>query len=235
MDWRAEAQRLQQQLEERDIFLAVVAHELRNPMHSLSLQLTVAQLEARKQGAAAVTGRIEKAQEILQRYIEHATLLLDLARVSGGRSAARRPGDLAELLRRLAEDLRAQAQHHGITLQLDLPQHCLVAFDIVAVEHVASNFLVNACLHSGGTTVRLQLKEGADAVSVVVADDGRGIPATDRDRIFGKFERGGRSPNGSGLGLWISRLLAQQLGGSISLEDGPEGGSVFNLRIPLQR
>jgi signal transduction histidine kinase len=233
MDWSEESRRLRAQLEERDDLLALVAHELRNPMHSLSMQLAAAGLEARNSGAIAAVERIKSAQSALKHYIERATLLLDLVRVNGHHTAPAE-GDLAALLRRIGEGHRPLARHHGITLQFALPEACPALFDAVTVEHIVDNLLINACKHSGGSRVLLGLEQQAPDLRITVSDDGRGIPAADQDRIFGKFERGSGAANhtGTGLGLWIVQTLAERIGGSVSLEDHPKGGSVFSLRIP---
>lgn len=234
MDCSEEVLRLQRELEERDNFLAIVLHELRNPMHNLAMQLAAARLEAQRAGASAAAERIQSAQKTLRSYVGHATLLLDLAQTSQ-QGLMPQPGDFSELLRRVAEECRTQAQHHAMTLQLSLPERFPAEFDAVAIEHIISNLLLNACKHSGGTQVLLSLRAHDQWLRISVQDDGKGIPPEDRERIFGKFQRGSRAipRGGTGLGLWIAQLLAERHGGSISLHNDVKGGSVFTLQIPL--
>lgn len=237
MEPEAEIQRLRQALEERDDFLAIVAHELRNPLHTLSLQLAAACKQAESANAATVMERIKAAQATLQRYSEQATILLDLARVSSrGLQLTIQGTDLSALLRDLTAEARVRALHHRIELRVSLPDRCVAETDATAVEHMVENLLINAFKHSGGRTVTLSLQENGSHAVISVADDGKGIPVDEQGRIFGKFARGGAAGhrNGSGLGLWIVRLLSEALGTRISLQDNLNGGSVFIIEIPLK-
>jgi len=234
MDLGAEVLRLQELLAERDDFLSVIAHELRDPLHTLSLQLSAARRQAEDDAPRAVEW-IATAQAALNRYIQHATVLLDLARSGHGYQPNLQAVDLAQMLRRVAADNAARAEHYGLRIEVDAPATCLVQTDAIAVEHVVENLVSNACKHSGCRRLRLGVCESADWVAIMVADDGCGIPPKERERVFEKFERGSDAGQGtgSGLGLWIVRLLAKALGGSITLESEPGRGCVFNLKIPL--
>ena len=237
MEPDAEIERLQQALEERDDFLAIVTHELRNPLHTLSLQLAAACKQAESANVPAVVERLKSVQATLQHYSEQAMVLLELARVNsqGVRLRVQRV-DVATLLSRLAEEEQARALHYQIELLTSLPASCIAEIDPAAVEHMVENLLINAFKHSGGRSVNLSLRETGGHAVIAVADDGKGIPADDQGRIFGKFEHGGAAGrrNGSGLGLWIVRLLSEALGARISLQDNLNGGSVFIIEIPLK-
>lgn len=234
MELSAEILRLQELLAERDDFLSVIAHELRDPLHTLSLQLSAARRQAEADAPRAVEW-IATAQATLNRYIQHAMVLLDLARSGSGYHPNLQAVDLAQMLRRVAADNAARAEHYGLRIEVEAPAACLAQTDAVAVEHIVENLVSNACKHSGCRRLLLSVCESADWLDIMVADDGRGIPPEERERVFDKFERGSNAGQGtgSGLGLWIVRLLARALGGSITLEGGPEGGCVFNLKIPL--
>lgn len=234
MESSEEVLRLQELLAERDDFLSVIAHELRDPLHTLSLQLSAARRQAEADTPRAVEW-IVIAQATLNRYIQNATVLLDLARSGHGYQPHLQLVDLAQVLRRVAADNAARAEHHGLRIEVDAPAACLVQTDAIAVEHAVENLVSNACKHSGCRRLRLGVCESGEWVDIMVADDGCGIPPAERERVFEKFERGNDAGQGtgSGLGLWIVRLLVRALGGSIALESGPEGGCVFNLRIPL--
>lgn len=220
---------------ERDDLLALVAHELRNPLHALSLQLALARAGADSRGEADTAARIAKAQATLARYVDRVTVLLELARLNANAYPLdARPLDLSVLLRTLAESLAQQASFRGVRLELELPAHCAAVTDPLVLEQILDNLLLNAFKHAGAAVVRLRLARlDAGQVEIVVADDGRGIAPQDQQRIFDKFISAGDDRGGSGLGLWIVRKLLAVLGGSIVLASAPEAGSTFTLTIPL--
>lgn len=230
-----EIERLRAALVRRDDFLALTAHELRNPMHALSLQISAARMAAQAVGAADVVSQLARTQQTLSRYITRATSLLDLIRLGAQDYPLNpQPLDLVELLGRIAESLRAESRYHGATMRIELPGNCASHTDPAAVEHIVGNLLSNAFKHSCGTEVRLSLECQPDHALITVADNGIGVSSQDRERIFGKFERGdAKSTTGTGLGLWLSRQLAESLGGDLRLDDQHHPGAAFMLRIPL--
>jgi signal transduction histidine kinase len=237
VDGADEIERLKQEVEERDDLLAFAAHEMRNPMHTLSLQLASARAAAEAGRITEVVERIGRAQSTLARYVERATVLLELAHLrSGAYPVVVRQVDLVGLLRGIAENARNDAEHHRIALRLDLPGNCTIRTDPSALEHVLGNLLSNAFKHSGASSVVLALLPGEQRVEICIADDGRGIALQDQQRIFHKFDRGSRAQGhgGSGLGLWIALQLAQALGGTLSLDSAPGRGCAFTLSIPTQ-
>lgn len=233
----ARAQRLSLELQERDDLLALATHELRNPLHALTLQLALAHATAEGQGQAETALRIAKAQGTLARYADRVTVLLDLVRVhADAYPLDLKPVDLSVLVAGLADALGPEAQFRGVALEVAAPPHCHVVTDALVVEQVLDNLLLNALKHAACRTVRLELRCLPDHVELIVADDGRGIAAADQGRIFDKFAvASGAAPRGggSGLGLWIVRKLTQVLGGSIAVRSGAEAGCVFTLRIPM--
>lgn len=231
------AQRLSLELQERDDLLALAAHELRNPLHALTLQLALARATAEGQQQGETASRIAKAQATLARYADRATVLLDLVRVHADAYPLNlQPVDLSAVVTALGEALAPEAQFRGVTLEVRVPPHCPGVTDPLVVEQVVDNLLLNAFKHAACKTVRLELRCLPDGhVELSVADDGRGILAADQARIFDKFGVAEGSPRGSGtgLGLWIVRKLTQVLGGSIAVRSGAEAGCVFTLRIPM--
>lgn len=231
-----EIKRLRQEVEERDDLLAFAAHEMRNPMHTLSLQLASARAAAEAGRVSEAVERIARAQSTLARYVERATVLLELARLhSGAYPVVVREVDLAIVLRGIAENARSDAEHHRIALRLDAPGNCIVQTDPAALEHVLGNLLSNAFKHSGASSVALAVRPLDEGVQIRVVDDGCGIAPQDQERIFHKFDRGSRSPGrgGSGLGLWIAHQLVRALGGTLSLDSSLGRGCVFSLWIPV--
>ena len=236
VELRGQLEQLRRELTERDDFLAFTAHELRNPMHVLTLQLTAARMVALAAGATDVVARITKAEATLARYVDRTTVLLDLTRLDArAYPLAPRHIDLTTVLSELADSLRSEAEYHGVVLDFSAPVACLAYTDPRAIEHIVANLLSNAFKHSQGSTVSLSLARVDDQqVAISVADNGRGIAPLDQKRIFAKFERvpGARGRPGFGLGLWIVRLLAEALGGGISVDSRVDAGATFTLHIP---
>lgn len=231
-----EIERLREALARRDDFLALTAHELRNPMHALSLQVSAARMAAQAAGATEVALQLARTQQTLSRYIARATSLLDLIRLGAHDYPLNpQPLDLSELLGRIAESLRAESRYHGAAMRMELPAICAAHTDPAALEHIVGNLLSNAFKHSCGTEVHLRLQpQPPDHALITVADNGRGVCTQDRERIFGKFERGNaKSTTGTGLGLWLSQQLAESLGGELRLDEQHHPGAAFMLRIPL--
>lgn len=213
-----------------------MAHELRNPLHALTLQLAVAHASARTADPAQTERQIDRARAALARYTERVTLLLDLMTLDGAAFPQQRKRvDVAALMQVLVELLAEEARRRGVALHLHAPPELVVWTDPVLLEQVVENLLLNAFKHAACKEVRLSLRADGEQLLVQVADDGRGIAAQDRDRVFGKFgvavhsQRG----HGTGLGLWIVRKLCAALGGSVELDSAPGQGCTFRVRLPV--
>ncbi|MBA3597304.1 MAG: HAMP domain-containing histidine kinase [Methylibium sp.] len=231
------AQRLSREVQERDDLLAMAAHELRNPLHALTLQLALARATAESGQPADTAQRIAKAQATLDRYADRVTVLLDLVRVHADAYPLKlQPVDLSALVRSIAEGLAPEAQFRGVAVEVTAPKRCDAVTDALVLEQVLDNLLLNAFKHAACSTVRLELRcLPDDSAELVVADDGRGIAPEDQERIFAKFGVARRSERGTGtgLGLWIVRKLVEVLGGSIAVRSQPQAGCEFTLRIPM--
>ena len=232
----SEITRLREALRERDDLLAMAAHELRNPLHGLSLQLRLARMAAEGGDAPGALQRVAKAEVMLSRYAERLSLLLDLARLNADAyPVTLQRVDLARTLRVLGETMAPEAEFRGVALHLQLPATLEAVTDAGIVEQIVGNLLLNAFKHAACRNVTLSLSaDGAQAAHIVVSDDGCGIPPADQQRVFGKFEMGRDAERGSGtgLGLWIVRKLLAALDGRLSLDSRPQAGSTFTLRLP---
>ncbi|MEP2380013.1 ATP-binding protein, partial [Parasphingorhabdus sp.] len=104
------------------------------------------------------------------------------------------------------------------------------------VLQILVNLVGNAIRYSpDGSVIKIQVKAESDEVAITVSDQGDGIAIEDQSKIFEKFERLGRSGDGgSGLGLFISRRLAEAMDGSLSVESSPGKGTAFTLKLPAR-
>lgn len=230
---------LRQRLNERDDLLALVAHELRNPLHALSLQVSVARMTAEGQGCSDVAARIAKAQDTLQRYVHRVTVLLDLLAHEGGTyPAARQQVDIGQAIAAIVEGLRPEAQYRHVEVLFTPPaEPCHALLDTLALEQIIDNLMLNAFKHAACTQVVVTLRCDNDWADIAVSDNGRGIEENDRERVFHKSMVAQASARGSGtgLGLWIVRRLSLVLGGHVTLASAPGQGCTFTLRIPLAK
>lgn len=168
--------------------------------------------------------------------------LLDTSRIQLGKrlDLVRSRTDLVELLRHIAEDQQHTTDRHDVVLQCDSSE-LWGSWDASRLERAFTNLVSNAITYSpDGGRVVITLRGDADhpgSVTVRLDDEGLGIPAADLPHIFDRFHRGsnvaGRIP-GTGIGLAGAREIFRQHGGSIAVRNRAEGGSSFEVTLPLE-
>lgn len=238
---RAEAL-LQDAARRKDEFLAILAHELRNPLSAIhnGVQLM--------HSAAMSTERIEWVRELLSRQVKHLTRLiddlLDVRRITSGRVRLQRePLDLESVLRQSIEAVRSliDTRHHS--LRVRIPSETLhVEGDLVRLTQVFINLLTNAAKYTPeGGSIELAVETDAEIPSwavVKVRDTGAGIPAEMLERVFELFAQANptetRTHSGLGIGLSLVRGLVELHGGTVqAFSEGIGRGSDFIVRLPL--
>ncbi|UUX94444.1 sensor histidine kinase KdpD [Aquabacterium sp. J223] len=174
----------------RDEFLAIAAHELRNPMHTAALTISTVLAQSVAQGDAELERRARRAQRAIETLVRRASLLLDVSRLNDGSFVLRRrPADLADCLRAAVAQLDDQARHVSSPLRLDCPGSLPGLWDIDALAQVADNLITNAVKYGAGQPVQVRAWADDRGTAFSVSDGGPGIAAADRQRIFDKFER----------------------------------------------
>jgi signal transduction histidine kinase len=222
----------------RDTFIAVAAHELRNPMMPIlgQLDLLLSAMRAGKCTVEMAEQRIERLQRAVQQYMKRAVVLLDVSRMNSGKFRLEPiPCDLAPLVRQIADEFAAVAQHSGVALNVQTPENLLGTWDRLAIEQVVDNLLSNAIKYGGNSTVDLSLSETDAEIQIRVRDRGKGIPPGQRARVFERFERAvghNEYRSGFGVGLWVVGQLVEAMRGSIVIDDAPGGGALFVVSIP---
>ncbi|UPT63698.1 MAG: HAMP domain-containing histidine kinase [Hyphomonadaceae bacterium JAD_PAG50586_4] len=183
-------------------FLAVASHDMRQPLHALTLYLSA--LERRIEGAEA-RDILTKAERATQSMVGMFATLLDLARVqSGAITPEYAPTPLQPIIDRII------AEHPGRTIDA-APTAISIDTDETLFERALSNLVVNAIKHGGGAA-RIEIAPSGQAVDITVADDGPGIARDDQERMFDEFVRLERSKgDGLGLGLAIVRRISKLL------------------------
>jgi signal transduction histidine kinase len=144
--------------------------------------------------------------------------------------------DLQELLARTLRRLEPLALARSVQMESRIPEGLPPAqADATRIEQVLTNLLENTLKHGAGGRVIVEVEPLERELRVSVTDQGPGIPAQDRQRIFGFFERGAETrARGSGLGLFIAKALVEAHGGRIGVEAGPEGGACFYFTLPRE-
>ncbi|HEY2399579.1 MAG TPA: HAMP domain-containing sensor histidine kinase [Steroidobacteraceae bacterium] len=235
---RARITELEQLLQARDEFLSIAAHELRNPMHSLLLQVSAALQLARQQGATPLARRLERVQHIVDRYVKRASLLLDVGRMNANRMHPQLESvDFAEVVREVVESYSPEAAFNRSPLSLHTPTALNGRWDRLALEQIVSNLISNAIKFGAGASIDVSLESKQDnSVQFQVHDRGIGIAEVDQERIFGRFERLAAQPGhpaGAGVGLWLVRGLVESHGGTIEVQSEPAKGATFTVILPL--
>jgi signal transduction histidine kinase len=241
--------------EEIQRFVYIVSHDLRSPL--VNIMGFASELDAsRKQifeRLEALRGQVggaqdSKSDDILHGDVEEAlrfikasvakmdrliAALLKLSR-EGQRDFQPQSIDMSQLLRSTMESLTHQTR--GVNAEISIGELPAITSDRLALEQVFSNLMDNAVkyLRAGVPgTIEVRATESAQDITYEVCDNGRGIAAKDRDRIFDLFRRSGiQDRPGDGIGLAHARTLVRRLGGSIDVESEPDKGTVFKVKLP---
>ena len=234
----AERRRAESASRAKDEFLAMLGHELRNPLSPI---LTALQL-MRLRGSDVVT----RERTVIERQVAHLTRLvddlLDVSRIAQGRIELRMaPVAVADIVRRGIELASPMLEERGHRLTMDVPAEPLVVTgDANRLGQVLANLLTNAAKYtdSGGEITVRARQDGAELV-LAVADTGRGITPEALPRIFDLFvqqrQASDRAEGGLGLGLTIVRSLVERHGGRVEARSAGAGqGSEFTVWLPMR-
>ncbi len=222
--------------EAKSEFVARVSHDLRAPLHGISgLAELLGRRTADEDDRRLVDG-IVRETEALQVLVDD---LLDLSRVEAGRIALN-PAvfSLSRCIESSVGLLRARAEERGLELGVTMAPGVDgdVLGDADRLRQVLVNLVDNAVKFTRSGSVRVDVvPAGGDEVDIEVNDTGPGIGPDEIERIFEAFAQSHDDQSGTGLGLTISRDLAEAMGGSLTVRSQPGAGSAFTLRLPLPR
>lgn len=222
---------------ERAGFVANVSHELRTPLSQIRLVLDTLKL-GRGDDPATRDQALKVADREALRLQHLVEGVLRFTRGTRPDDSPRVTIDAAQEARAVIEEFSPLAAPHGMTVTLEGSSTARVRVQRGALRQVLLNLLDNAMKYGGdGTVVRVEVAalRGAGA-RLVVDDNGPGVPASERERIWKPFERGGaartRAAGGSGIGLTIVREIAEEHGGKAWVESAPTGGARFVVELP---
>ncbi|GAA2644351.1 sensor histidine kinase KdpD [Dactylosporangium fulvum] len=217
----------------RTALLSAVSHDLRTPLASAKAAVGSLRSHDVAFSPADQEELLATAEESLDKLTRLVENLLDMSRLQAGALAMTPHAvSVAEAVPHAIDDLGPSAAGVRVSIPDDLPE---VYTDPALLERVLVNVLANAVRHSPpGTPPLISVSEHAGQVEIRVIDHGPGIPTADRERVFQPFQRLGDRDNatGVGLGLALSRGLAEAMGGTLLPEHTPGGGLTMTLALP---
>jgi two-component system, OmpR family, sensor kinase len=238
-DLRQQVAQLRDAVRARDDFIAIAAHELRNPMTPIMAVAELALKAARDAESACpprITTLLERMQLLAQDFIQRSTRLLDVSRIEAG-NLQLRPSetDLSALVLSVIQKYDITATHRRSPVELDIKGGITGILDRLAVEQVVENLLSNALKFGAGEPVTVRLRSDGRSAQLDVQDRGIGMSPDQQARVFGRFEQviaQHRGP-GFGVGLWLANCLVAAMNGQIAVSSHIGKGSTFTVTLPL--
>lgn len=221
---------------EKNEFLGIAAHDLKNPLSTIIMGAEILMLRDRESETGQIAGVIMDAGKRMHQLI---TNLLDVHAIEEGRFLAKPERcDLAALTAFALEQNAANARRKEIALVFEPAGELAACADPNAVGQILDNLISNAVKYSPQrTTVRIRAHAENGHACVAVKDEGPGISEEDRKKMFGKFARLSARPTGdessNGLGLSIVKRLAEAMSGTVECQGALGEGSTFIVRLPV--
>ncbi|MEO6120549.1 MAG: ATP-binding protein [Acidimicrobiales bacterium] len=214
--------------------IGTVSHELRSPLTSVKgyTSLLLSRWDRIRDDQKLMM--LEQVHRDADRVTRLITELLDISRLESGRLVLhRRMVDLEALSQAVVDKMRMEYPELGCSVVFPKPFPEIYA-DPDKIEQILTNLVENACKYASPLAMVIQGETGDNAVAVAVHDRGEGFPERDLAKVFTKFfRRTDTRPTGSGLGLWISRGLAEAHGGTLVATSTIGHGSTFRFTLPL--
>lgn len=226
--------RAERESQSKTRFLATASHDLRQPLHAMSLFIEHLDERVTEPEARHTVRRLADSTHLLQAMLNS---LLDISRLSVGMVRPQlRPINLLPWLQSLIDSVEASAKERGITLQLICPRYSAVYSDPLLLERLMRNYVNNALMHSGANEVRIEVSRMGQRTRLAVVDNGCGLSDEEKGRIFEEFTQL-RNPartldKGVGLGLSICRQLLHLLEYPSGVQSAPGQGARFWIEVP---
>lgn len=224
--------------QEKNRFLGMAAHDLRNPLHNILLASEFLSEENPARPASQYQEFLEVIRTSSQFMVNMVDDLLDVAKIEAGKlNLDYAPEDLPNLVQKNLSRNRALAAKKGITLTLEAAPLPIVVVDAGKVEQVLNNLVGNAIKFSpSGSTIEVRLEHESESFRLSVKDEGPGISAQAQANLFKAFQPGRAGTHGeksSGLGLVIVKRIVEGHGGRLWLESVEGKGTTFFASIPF--
>lgn len=225
--------RLQQSISLQRLFTADATHELRTPLTAIRLQAQIAlgarNEQERREALRELVGGVDRAAHLVDQLLQLTRLEPDAMPVAFAAVS------LSDAVRQVVSLFQNQARSKNIDLGLDHCDEVSIKGDGPGLTAMLNNLVTNALTHCPeGTHVDVELRRKGPIAELVVRDNGPGIPADQRQRVFDRFFRlAGTDTVGSGLGLAIVRQAVEVHRGTIALNDAPGGGLQVEVQLPV--
>jgi signal transduction histidine kinase len=217
----------------RDDVLAVVSHDLRGPLHAISLACEALREETTGD-AVRYLGAIERASQRAERLI--ADLLEASAIENGALTLSKGNVDAAAIVKQAAADHELLAKESGGRITAVVPaESTIVSADRDRVLQVLSNLIGNALKHARGAPIDVVVERSGNQAVIAVRDKGPGIADSELPHVFDRYWHGRTKKGGAGLGLAIAKGIVDAHGGKINVASKPGEGAVFSFTLPLVR
>jgi len=216
-----------------------MSHELRTPLNSI-IGFTGVLLQRL---AGELNEEQERQLKIVQKSAKHLLELIndiiDISKIESGEiRLSLEDFDLTELVREVCESIRLEAEKKNLKMIENIQEGIIIKSDKRRIKQILNNFVSNAVKFTDKGMVGISLSKEDDRVSISVSDTGPGLMKEDLEKLFEPFNKiliKSRPPKeGTGLGLYISKKIANILGGEISVESEFGKGSKFTLTLPLK-
>ncbi|QSQ27659.1 AAA family ATPase [Pyxidicoccus parkwayensis] len=227
----------QRALRLREEFLTVASHELRTPITSLRLSVE-GLLRAAESGRAvsmeSLNRSLHRVMSKTDRLEQLTGEILDVTRIEQGRLELERSEvELDALVRTVLERLKPELTAAGCTVSFTCAEAVVGQWDAARLAQVVTHLLHNALKFGSGKPIEVVVSQEEGSARLVVRDHGMGIAPAQQGRIFERFERGvSKNYGGMGLGLYLSRRIAESHGGSIQVQSVPGAGATFTVTLP---
>jgi signal transduction histidine kinase len=231
---------LEEELQARDDFLAIAAHELRNPMTPIGAQVELLLSKIPEETDGRLTGLLQglqRLERLVNAYLRRAAVLLEVSRISSGNLRLHIVEvSLSSLVRQVVTNMIPLAERAGCLVRLTVQEGVIGRCDEMAMEQVLENLLSNAVRYGPGKPIEVVFASDGHVTRFSVRDEGIGISERDQAEIFERFHTLPRTkPNGGfGVGLWVTRRLVSAMQGEITVSSNPGVGSTFTVKLPLQ-
>jgi signal transduction histidine kinase len=231
--------RFHKELQQKDVLLHCIVHDLSSPLTSIMLSLSLLDTEVLTAGAqkaiALCLAQAHRQQALIQEILD--VFAVEVGAFAGIRQVSERPADLFACFQAVVEALQPSCERHHITLQftpeIDQAADWQVVGDTSRLERVIFNLVENAIRYSPPqATVTLGIIAQDASVLVTVDDAGPGVPASLVPTIFEKFSQAQDSTGKTGLGLYFCRIMIEGWGGNIGYTPRPTGGARFWFTLP---
>jgi len=215
-------------------FIGAASHDLRQPLHSMTLFLGILQDSELDKKQSELVANISLSADSLRSQFER---LLELSKLEAGKISVRpREFDLYMLLVQIVERFEAGASKKNISISID-GERKIIQSDPVLIDRIVSNVVDNAIKYTEVGEVRVVFSQSVDNAHISIADTGIGIKEGDQKKVFEEYVQlnnpARRATGGAGMGLAIVKRLVELLGGKINLCSTPVKGTVVNLSFPL--